>query len=213
MPEPSTNGKRCPWRFNNFHPPAGGGQFGSGCLNLSPGWFQQGHERIIDDLHVSQDMHKRGVPSFITETGPMELLANAVTSVINPQLYLAGLQAANAVQTLQPTVLWASVWSGIALIVNRETPCHRDTGGSVSMYDLLVSAGTHQACHIDIHELGAEFLYLPGTMLALSGKALSHGVKTWGGGERICAAHFMKDGVHNRVGQARPGWPILDDYL
>ncbi|KZP23224.1 hypothetical protein FIBSPDRAFT_737838 [Athelia psychrophila] len=143
----------------------------------------------------------------------MELLANAVTSVINPQLYLAGLQAANAVQTLQPTVLWASVWSGIALIVNRETPCHRDTGGSVSMYDLLVSAGTHQACHIDIHELGAEFLYLPGTMLALSGKALSHGVKTWGGGERICAAHFMKDGVHNRVGQARPGWPILDDYL
>ncbi|KZP29240.1 hypothetical protein FIBSPDRAFT_727514 [Athelia psychrophila] len=158
-------------------------------------------------------MHKKGVPLFISETSPLELLVNVVTSVINRQLYSAGLQAVNAVCTLHPATPWASVWSGVALIVNRETPYHRDTGGSVSMYDLLVSAGTHQTCHIDIQELGAAFVYLPGTMLAMSGKALSHGVKSWSGGERICAAHFMKDGVHNRVGQPRPAWPILDDYL
>lgn len=40
----SANGRHGNWRLNNFHPPAGGGEFGSGCLNLSPGWFQQGHE-------------------------------------------------------------------------------------------------------------------------------------------------------------------------
>lgn len=158
-------------------------------------------------------MHKKGVQSFLTETRPFELLANAVTSVINPQLYLAGLQASNTIQALHPNMHWASVWSGIALIVNRQTPNHRDSGGSLSMYDLLISAGTHQTCYIDITDLGAEFLYLPGTMLALSGKVLRHGVKSWSGGERICAAHFMKDGVHNRVGQPRPAWPVLEDYL
>lgn len=158
-------------------------------------------------------MHKKGVQSFITEIQPLELLADAVTSIINPQLYYVGRQASRLVQTLHPTTPWASVWSGIALIVNRETPLHRDSGGSASMYDLLISAGTHQTCHIDVYELGAEFVYLPGTMVALSGKVLRHGVKTWGGGERICAAHFMKDGVHNRMGQPRPSWPELDDYL
>lgn len=168
---------------------------------------------MVDNLHISRDMHKKGVLSFIAETSPLELLANAVTSVIHPQLYSAGLQAMHAIQILHPNTPWASVWSGIALIVNRETPYHRDSGGSVSMYDLLVSAGTHQACYIDVFELGAEFLYLPGTMLALSGKALSHRVKSWAGGERICGAHFMKDGVHNRVAQPRPAWPVLDDYL
>ncbi|KZP27740.1 hypothetical protein FIBSPDRAFT_730442, partial [Athelia psychrophila] len=51
---------------------------------------------------------------------------------------------------------WPSVWSGIALIVNRETPYHCDTGGSISMYDLLVSAGTHQAACIEITILQCE---------------------------------------------------------
>ncbi|KZP34555.1 hypothetical protein FIBSPDRAFT_718978 [Athelia psychrophila] len=158
-------------------------------------------------------MHKEGVFSFIAETTPLEILANTVTSVINPQLYSAGQQAIHVIQTLHPNIPWPSVWSGIALIVNRETPYHRDTGGSISMYDLLVSAGTHQAAYIEIVELGAEFLYLPGTMVALSGIVLKHRVKSWVGGERICSAHFMKDSVHNRLGQARPAWPVLDDYL
>lgn len=158
-------------------------------------------------------MKKKGVPSFVQESYPLELLVNAVTSIINPDLYSAGLKTMQAIQSQHPTTNWMSIWSGIGLIVNRETPYHRDSGGSISMYDLLVSAGTHQTCYLEVAELGAEFLYLPGTMLALSGKVLMHRVASWAGGERICAAHFMKDGVHNRFGQARPAWPVLDDYL
>lgn len=158
-------------------------------------------------------MLKKGAPSFIQENYPLELLVNAVTSVINPDLYSAGLQAIQAIQNQQPITLWPSIWSGVAVIVNRETPYHRDSGGSISMYDLLVSAGTHQMCHIEVAELGAEFVYLPGTIVALCGKVLMHRVVSWGGGERICAAHFMKDGVHNRFGQPRPAWPVLEDYL
>ena len=32
------------WRKSGFHSPPGGGDFGAGVLNMSPGWFQQSHE-------------------------------------------------------------------------------------------------------------------------------------------------------------------------
>ena len=32
------------WRNSGFRPPPGGGDFGAGVLNMSPGWFQQSHE-------------------------------------------------------------------------------------------------------------------------------------------------------------------------
>ena len=32
------------WRNSGFCPPPGGGEFGAGVVNLSPGWFQQSHE-------------------------------------------------------------------------------------------------------------------------------------------------------------------------
>lgn len=44
VPSMSTNVKAQVWRMDNFRPPPGGGDFGAGCLNFSPGWFQQGHE-------------------------------------------------------------------------------------------------------------------------------------------------------------------------
>lgn len=32
------------WRHHLFNPPSGGGIFGSGVLNMSPGWFQQSQD-------------------------------------------------------------------------------------------------------------------------------------------------------------------------
>lgn len=173
----------------------------------------QFYQRLVDKLHISQDMTKCGVPSFIARNRPLETLVNAVTSVINPELYSAGLHAIHSINSSPHATPWLSAWSGITLIVNRETPYHRDSGGSISMYDLLVSSGTHQSCYIEVEELGAEFLYLQGTMLALSGKVLMHRVMSWAGGERICAAHFMKDAVHHRLNQPRPSWPVLENYF
>jgi hypothetical protein len=47
----------------------------------------------------------------------------------------------------------------------------------------------------------------------VTGRVLCHGVSSWSGGERICLAHFMKDVVLDRLGQPRPGWMKLDDFL
>jgi hypothetical protein len=33
------------------------------------------------------------------------------------------------------------------------------------------------------------------------------------GGERVCQARFMKDAVHDRLGQSRPEWVCYDDYI
>jgi hypothetical protein len=38
------------WRSSGFLPPPGGGEFGAGVLNMSPGWFQQSHEVSLFDL-------------------------------------------------------------------------------------------------------------------------------------------------------------------
>lgn len=153
------------------------------------------------------------MPDFLKSMAPLESILNGVTSVINQKLYQSGLEAMQTILTQNPALSWGSVWSGFSLIVNRMTPYHRDSGASISMYDLLFSAGTHQDCYIEVAELEAQFLYLPGTLLAVCGKVLKHRVESWAGGERICVAHFMKDAVHNRLGIARPEWPLLDDYL
>lgn len=50
VPSMPANVKAPTWRCDNFRPPAGDGVFGAGCLNLSPGWFQQGHEVDISSL-------------------------------------------------------------------------------------------------------------------------------------------------------------------
>jgi hypothetical protein len=105
------------------------------------------------------------------------------------------------------------VWSGFAQIVNRRTPLHRDTGGAPSDYDFLLSGGTHTKCLLEVRELGLGLSYTPGTGILIAGKVLRHGVDTWEGGERICHAKFIKDSVHDRLGQQRPSWVLHEDYF
>ena len=157
---------------------------------------------------------------FLASTEQFNLICNAVTSVVSPALYSAGLSCISQIQygsvlaDHHPVVdRWTSAWSGCSLIVNRTTPKHRDWGAAPSAYDLLVSARTHTDCNLHLSDIGARLQYLPGTAVAISGKVLRHEVPDWVGGERICCAYFIKDAVHDRLALARPSWPCLADYL
>jgi len=179
-------------------------------------WFLK---RLVDDLYVSSDLKSIEELGYIETMSQHELICNAITSVVAPQMYDAGMgatqglcQGMHLANPADAFTTWSSVWSGISVIVNRKTPLHRDWGGAFPIYDLLVSGGTHTGCFLDIPDLGSRLRYLPGTAVAISGKVLRHGVKDWEGGERVCNAHFMKDAVHQRLGQPRPNWPRLDDY-
>ncbi|KAG1766505.1 hypothetical protein EV702DRAFT_938047, partial [Suillus placidus] len=81
-----------------------------------------------------------------------------------------------------------SVFSGIKVIVNWETPNHQDPGASPSFYDLLVSLGKGHQAILNLPDLGAELYYPPGTMVYISCKVLEHGVPGWGDRERIVLA-------------------------
>lgn len=118
----------------------------------------------------------------------------------------------NMVRTSDP-VVWPSEFSGLEVIVNRETPNHRDPGASPSFYDLLVSLGKGHRAVLALPDLGAELAYYPGTMVYILGKVLEHGVPQWGDGERIVIAHFVKDKVHDRLGVPRPKFPNQRDFL
>ena len=164
-------------------------------------------------------MRSHGAADFLATTYEFHLICNGITSIVSPSLYSAGLSTITHVRhdsvlsNHHPVVnCWASVWSGCALIVNHTTPIHRDWGATASSYDLLVSAGTHSHCYLDLPDIGARLRYLPGTGIFISEKVLRHQVDEWLGGERICGAYFMKDAVHDRLGVARPSWPCLDDY-
>ncbi|KAI6023600.1 hypothetical protein BKA83DRAFT_4018982, partial [Pisolithus microcarpus] len=75
---------------------------------------------------------------------------------------------------------WPSIYLGIDVIVNQETPPHLDQVSAPSLLDLVVSLGIHDA-HFHISELGTIFDYKPG-------KVLTHSVPKWGKGERIALA-------------------------
>src|SRR5208283_4480797 len=99
-----------------------------------------------------------------------------------------------------------STFNGISVIVNRKTPLHRDPGGQMEWYDVLLAAGTYTTATLDVPDLGAHFSCKPGTVVVICGRVLQHGVKSWEGGERICYAHFMRNNVLNRQNIQNSSW-------
>jgi hypothetical protein len=110
---------------------------------------------------------------------------------------------------------WQSVYTGIAIISNRVTPAHRDTKGKPEWFDLLVNytGGDDSKPQLLIHDLGLELDYSSGTVVGLCGTIFEHEVKSWGEGDRVCYAHFMREAVRNSLGAADPGWVNQSMYL
>jgi hypothetical protein len=177
-------------------------------------------QQLSESLYVSSDIRTNEAADFLYTTTSLNLLSDAVTALVAPKQYDFGkaaimhLKEGDHLDRHLPVVdRWNSVWSGFALIINRNTPFHRDMGGAPSDYDFLLSGGTHTECFLEVRELGLKLQYLPGTGVAIAGRVLRHGVCGWSGGERICQAMFIKDSVHDRLGQPRPSWVLHGDYF
>jgi hypothetical protein len=156
------------------------------------------HQKLSDDLYVSQETRKADGRSFLLKIAPAERLINAIMALISPELYsigmdaIAQLKSGNQVAKQHTNVkLWPSVFSGLEVIANRRTPLHRDPRAAPPMYDFLLSAGTHSEAFISLVDIDAQFCYNPGTGVILCGKMLLHEVPGWEGGERVCIAHFI----------------------
>lgn len=102
---------------------------------------------------------------------------------------------------------WPTVYPAMDVIANRITLDHCDKGGANTFYDHLVNFGPHDEAELHLPDLGAYFIYQPGTSVLFSGKALYHSVDKWQGGERMVIAHYAHDNIHDRLRVARPLLP------
>jgi hypothetical protein len=109
---------------------------------------------------------------------------------------------------------WQSVYTGIAVISNRTSRIHRDTKSNPEWFDTLVSYSDPSTTpRLLLTDIGLDLEYSSGTVVGLCGSVLNHAVESWGMGDRICLAHFMRESVRDRFNVNPAGWVYRDKYL
>lgn len=142
--------------------------------------------------------------------------------IAHPTLYEAGCKAlrniaANPTEVqegeavLDILQLWASPFSAYAFSSNRASPFHRDNYSRPQWYEMLATFGPYTGGRLVFANIGVEVQYDSGTMVALSGKLLRHGVPTCSG-NRVCIAQYMRDNVHARMSVKAAGWMTTELY-
>lgn len=143
---------------------------------------------------------------------------NLTLSLINPDLFRTGLDMLKSLRHTHGTediaLRWQSVYTGIAVICNRLSPLHRDSKGRPEWFDTLLSySDTGLSPRLFIEDIGLDLDYSSGTVVGFCGSVLQHGVESWGVGDRICYAHFMRESVRARLNVNPAGWVYKDKYL
>lgn len=148
----------------------------------------------------------------------VERFLNLTISLINPELYNSGLQMLRKLRQSRETKAiaqqWQSVYTGISVICNWIMPAHRDSKGRPEWFDTLVSFSAPSARpRLSIEDLGLVLDYPSGTVVALCGTIFNHEVQSWGDGDRVCYAHFMREAVRDRLDVDPAGWLDRAIYL
>ncbi|KIK79395.1 hypothetical protein PAXRUDRAFT_121743, partial [Paxillus rubicundulus Ve08.2h10] len=141
-------------------------------------------------------------------------LLSATLAVMHTDLYVAGREAmiklgdyAERVDTEMGEMLerWSSVYGVISVMVNRESPLHRDYSGKNEWMDLLASVGACRNASFQLSNLRTTLRYDPGTVVAFSGRVLRHGASK-AEGDRACLAYYMRDNVHKVMRVQLSNW-------
>jgi Oxygenase domain of the 2OGFeDO superfamily len=147
-----------------------------------------------------------------------EKFINLALSLIHPALFESGLLMLGKLRQLEATKDvaedWQSVYNGISVVSNRESPPHRDSGGRPEWYDTLINyTGPGGNPRLELKDLGMDLEYSSGTAVSFCGMILEHEVKQWGGSDRVCYAHFMKELIRRRLDVPAAGWVEQSMYL
>ncbi|KAI6118064.1 hypothetical protein F5141DRAFT_1061736 [Pisolithus sp. B1] len=113
--------------------------FGHGRLMNSPATFQQGH---LDKVYESSNLKIPAVKEWLHEICYAEEFWNSISGLVLPDLARVSKDAIAAkgdwVVTQPPSgTQWPSIYVGIDVIVNQETPPHLDKVSAPSLLDLL----------------------------------------------------------------------------
>lgn len=130
----------------------------------------------------------------------IQALLDIVLLLAHPSQYIAAVTAMDALRANQnlndrtPHRLeWPSrSWQGITVLINRITPPHRDAHGPPSGFDLLLAGGSTRTASLKLPDFEATFEYLPGTVVLILAKFITHEVDHWNDGDRICYAQWLR---------------------
>ena len=95
---------------------------------------------------------------------------------------------------------WQLVYTGSNIISNQVTPAHQNSKGRAQWYDLLTNyyhqdEAAGSTPRLLIKDLELDLRYSSGTVVGFCGLVLQHLVASWGAGDRVCQAWFMRKSV------------------
>lgn len=181
----------------------------------------QGYNPKENRLVPSVNLRDKRCSEWLSVANEWEWMLNFAVMLIAPQFHQECSSAISILKARQEALQsphvanvkqWPSVFSGISLITNRETPSHLDNKGYDPAFDALLTGGTYTEAWLTMEDIGGQFLYNPGTCVLMNGKVFKHGVDDWDRGDRVCYAHFVRDDVHSIVGCERAPWLKLSDF-
>jgi hypothetical protein len=97
---------------------------------------------------------------------------------------------------------WPTPFTTLGLTANKESLPHRDKNGIEQFYDLLTTIGNYTDGRLRVPGLGIHFLYNPGTVVAICGKALQHAVAPVNG-DRVCLAQYFQSVAMDKHAKSR----------
>jgi len=147
-------------------------------------------------------------------------IAGALYAVLHPRMYKAGIEFIWSVmegkfpvqclnETAKALQFWSSPFNVVSLIVNRDTPVHRDSAGPACGLDLLLTGGSYNDGIFDTPSLGRRWMYNSGTGIAIMGKMLPHKVDKVNG-ERFCLAMYWREQLFK---EPLPRSPYISDIM
>ncbi|KAG1849008.1 hypothetical protein F4604DRAFT_1593651, partial [Suillus subluteus] len=109
-----------------------------------------------------------------------------------------------------------SVYTGAAIMCNRQSPDHQDPKCLPKAFNILTSIGSYRHATMKLPNLGIKMAYNPGVMVSYSGRLVRHGIRV-DEGDWIVWSWFLQDSVHNythtpRLDYARYNLADLNAY-
>jgi hypothetical protein len=170
-------------------------------------------------MEVAAELRKPAAPKWVSALEGTTSFLGAVLGVMHPSTFQTGMNCVRAIVASNNVAKregleqlmneWTSPYTTISLINNRDTPLHRDNGGSYTVMDLLVSVGTYSTGEFTVPGLGFTFWYTPGTVIGLLGRIVQHGAAA--SGERLCYAQYLRENVLDDLGLSEPEWVNIDE--
>ncbi len=185
--------------------------------------LQKGYNGTKENLVPSVSIRDDKCRDWIRKSSEFEWMVNLLLMWFAPDMHEQAAKSTEASKhdqdDLQPPYLqnvkdWPSVFSALTVISNRKTESHLDKGSYDSAFDILLSGGDYSDCKFKVENtvIDAEFLYDPGTLIAVLGRVLHHGVPDWAGDDRICYAHYVKDDIHLKHECRRSTWVEMASF-